>query len=156
MKKQETLKHREVYVYDKDVGFELYNPLSYSFKGYTIDKLYELVEHQKKKLDELEFALEDLKEYLELQGINTLNKTLYELSTGIRKYELSSNPQELTFIQRDKDGYVTSVTRLASKDVFTRDSIKTPPDINKGIYKLVRGEFIKDEEKEAELWRLYG
>jgi hypothetical protein len=156
MKKQETLKHREVYVYDKDVGFELYNPLSYSFKGYTIDKLYELVEHQKKKLDELEFALEDLKEYLELQGINTLNKTLYELSTGIRKYELSSNPQELTFIQRDKDGYVTSVTRLASKDVFTRDSINTPPDINKGIYKLVRGEFIKDEEKEAELWRLYG
>jgi hypothetical protein len=156
MKKQETLKHREVYVYDKDVGFELYNPLSYSFKGYTIDKLYELVEHQKKKLDELEFALEDLKEYLELQGVNTLNKTLYELSTGIRKYELSSNPQELTFIQRDKDGYVTSVTRLASKDVFTRDSINTPPDINKGIYKLVRGEFIKDEEKEAELWRLYG
>jgi len=156
MKKQETLKHREVYVYDKDVGFELYNPLSYSFKGYTIDKLYELVEHQKKKLDELEFALEDLKEYLQLQGLNTQNKTLYELSTGIRKYELSSNPNELTFIQRDKDGYVTSVARLSSKDVFTRDSIKTPLDINKGIYKLVRGEFIKDEEKEAELWRLYG
>lgn len=156
MKKQETLKHREVYVYDKDAGFELYNPLSYAFKGYTIDKLYELAEHQKKKLDELEFALEDLKEYLELQGINTQNKTLYELSNSIRKYELSSNPQELTFIQRDKDGYVTSVARLSSKDIFTRDSINTPPDINKGIHKLVRGEFIKDEEKEAELWRLYG
>ena len=156
MKKQETLKHREVYVYDKDVGFELYNPLSYSFKGYTIDKLYELAEHQKKRLDELEFALEDLKEYLELQGLNTLNKTLYELSANIRKYELTSNPQELTLIQKDKDGYVTSVTTLASKDILTRDSVTPPKDVEKGIYKLTRGEFIKDEEKEAELWRLYG
>ena len=156
MKKQETLKHREVYVYDKDAGFELYNPLSYSFKGYTIDKLYELAEHQKKKLDELEFALEDLKDYLLSQGINTEGKTLYELSTTLRKFEVTSNPQDLTLIQRDGDGYVTSVARLHSKDVLTKDSIKTPPDVNKGIYKITRGEFIKDEEKEAELWRLYG
>jgi len=147
MKKQETLKHREVYVYDKDAGFELYNPLSYSFKGYTIDKLYELAEHQKNKLDELEFALEDLKEYLELQGIK---------STTLRKFEVTSHPQDLTLIQRDGDGYVTSVARLHSKDVLTKDSIKTPPDVSKGIYKITRGEFIKDEEKEAELWRLYG
>jgi hypothetical protein len=59
-------------------------------------------------------------------------------------------------IQRDKDGYVTSVTTLSSKDVFTRDSVNVPPDVLKEVYKLTRGEFIKDEEKEAELWRLYG
>jgi hypothetical protein len=156
MKKHETLKHREVYVYDKDAGFELYNPLSYSFKGYTIDKLYELAEHQKKKLEEFEFALEDLKDYLLSQGINTEGKTLYELSALMRKHQLSSNPHELTLFQRDKDGYITSVARLSSKDVLTRDSINIPKDVQKGIYKLTRGEIIKDEEKEAELWRIYG
>src|SRR6056297_1074250 len=106
MKKHETLQHREVYVYDKDKGFELYNPLSYTFKGYTIDKLYELVQHYKQIVDEYEFALEDLKEYLESQGINTHKKSLYELNARLRQHIVSSGLDEITYLEVNDEGYI--------------------------------------------------
>lgn len=155
MKKQETLKQGEVYVYDKDKGFELYNPLSFTFKGYTIDKLYELLQHYKSIVDEYEFALEDLKEYLELQGIHTHDKSLYELTSRLRHHVVSSNKEELVHLAVDEDGYITKVTRFDSNDVLTRESINIPHDIEKGVYRLIKGQIIKDESKEAELWRVY-
>lgn len=155
MKKHETLQHREVYVYDKEKGFELYNPLSYTFKGYTIDKLYELVQHYKTKIDEYEFALEDLKEYLESQGINTHKKSLYELSSRLRNHIVSLGLDEITHLQVNDEGFIVKATRLTSKDVLTRDSVDIPKDIEKGVYRLINGQIIKDETKEAELWKVY-
>lgn len=155
MKKHETLKQGEVYVYDKDKGFELYNPLSYSFKGYTIDKLYELVQHYKNKVDEYEFALEDLKEYLEGEGINTHKKSLYELTARLRRHIVSSNKGEITYLEVNDEGYIVKATRMRSNDVLTRDSVSIPEDIEKGVYRLINGQIIKDEHKEAELWKVY-
>jgi len=155
MKKHETLQHREVYVYDKDKGFELYNPLSYTFKGYTIDKLYELVQHYKQIVDEYEFALEDLKEYLESQGINTHKKSLYELNSRLRHHIVSSAPEEVTYLEVNDEGYIVKATRMHSNDVLTRDSVDIPKDVEKGVYRLINGQIIKDESKEAELWKVY-
>ena len=155
MKKHETLQHREVYVYDKDKGFELYNPLSYTFKGYTIDKLYELVQHYKQIVDEYEFALEDLKEYLESQGINTHKKSLYELNARLRHHIVSSAPEEVTHLEVNDEGYIVKATRMQSNDVLTRDSVDIPKDVEKGVYRLINGQIIKDESKEAELWKVY-
>lgn len=155
MKKHETLKQGEVYVYDNKKGFELYNPLSYTFKGYTIDKLYELVQHYKTIVDEYEFALEDLKEYLSEQGIDAYKKSLYEITSRLRHHVISSNKEELVHISVDDDGYITNVTRMRSNDVLTRDSVVIPEDVEKGVYRLINGQIIKDESKEAELWRVY-
>ena len=155
MKKHETLQHREVYVYDKDKGFELYNPLSYTFKGYTIDKLYELVQHYKQIVDEYEFALEDLKEYLESQGINTHKKSLYELNARLRHHIVSSGLDEITYLEVNDEGYIVKATRMHSNDVLTRDSVDIPKDVEKGVYRLINGQIIKDESKEAELWKVY-
>ena len=155
MKKHETLQNGEVYVYDKVKGFELYNPLSYTFKGYTIDKLYELVQHYKSIVDEYEFALEDLKDYLESQGINTHKKSLYELSAKIRGHIVNSAPDEITYLESNEEGYIVKATRMRSTDVMTRDSVDIPKDIEKGVYRFINGQIIKDESKEAELWRVY-
>ena len=155
MKKHETLKQGEVYVYDNKKGFELYNPLSYTYKGYTIDKLYELVQHYKTIVDEYEFALDDLKEYLSEQGINTHKKSLYELTSRLRHHVVSSNKDEITHLEVNEEGYIVKATRMHSNDVLTRDSVTIPDDIEKGVYRLINGQIIKDESKEAELWKVY-
>ena len=155
MKKHETLKQGEVYVYDNKKGFELYNPLSYTYKGYTIDKLYELVQHYKTIVDEYEFALDDLKEYLSKQGIDAHKKSLYEIVARLRRHVVSSNKDEITYLEVNEEGYIVKATRMHSNDVLTRDSVVIPEDIEKGVYRLINGQIIKDESKEAELWKVY-
>jgi len=53
------------------------------------------------------------------------------------------------------DGYVVSVQNLTSKSILMRGSINTPQDVEKRVYRLKNGKFIKDEAKEAELWKVY-
>ena len=155
MKQLQKLKDKEVYVYDKDEGFELYNPLSYNHKGYTIDKLYDLYMHKKDEVLELKKELQDLKTYLNKEGADLEGKSLYDLVEVLEMYVLSSQPHELTVIEKDEDGYVVSVQNLTSKSILMRGSINTPQDVEKRVYRLKNGKFIKDEAKEAELWKVY-
>lgn len=155
MKQLQKLKDKEVYVYDKDEGFQLYNPLSYNHKGYTIDKLYDLYMHKKDEVLELKKELQDLKTYLNKEGAVLEGKSLYDLVEVLEMYVLSSQPHELTVIEKDEDGYVVSVQNLTSKSILMRGSINTPQDVEKRVYRLKNGKFIKDEAKEAELWKVY-
>jgi hypothetical protein len=155
VKQLQKLKDKEVYVYDKDEGFQLYNPLSYNHKGYTIDKLYDLYMHKKDEVLELKKELQDLKTYLNKEGAVLEGKSLYDLVEVLEMYVLSSQPHELTVIEKDEDGYVVSVQNLTSKSILMRGSINTPQDVEKRVYRLKNGKFIKDEAKEAELWKVY-
>ena len=155
MSKLQKLKDKEVYVYDKDKGFELYNPLSYNHKGYTIDKLYDLYMYKKEEALALKNTLEEIKQYMIDQGLELTPKPLYNMVDMLSKYVLSSKPEDLMLIDKDDDGYVVSVKKLTSKSVLLRDNINTPKDIEKRVYRIKNGKFIKDEAKEAELWKVY-
>lgn len=155
MKHRETLKHKEVYVYDKNHGFELYNPLSYQHKGYTIDKLHDLMEHYKKKVKELEFAFEEVKHYLIQEDIKIKEDTLYEVVNTLKKGHLTNELNTLSVLERDEDGYIVKHTKFSPYDVFIRGVVDTPTDLESGVYKLIRGKITKDEAKEAKLWKVY-
>jgi len=55
----------------------------------------------------------------------------------------------------NEEGYIVKATRMQSNDVLTRDSVDIPKDVEKGVYRLINGQIIKDESKEAELWKVY-
>jgi hypothetical protein len=111
--------------------------------------------HKKEEALGLKKELEDLKTYLKKEGVELEGKSLYDLVGVLEMFVLSSQPQELTLIEKDEDGYVVSVQNLTSKSILLRDSIKVPKDVEKRVYRLKNGKFIKDEAKEAELWRVY-
>lgn len=154
MKHRETLKHKEVYVYDKNHGFELYNPLSYQYNGYTIDKLFELMQHYKKKSEEYENAFEDVKHYLIKEDIKVDGLGLYELTKKLNSYHLTHEPKNLQAFHIE-DGYIVKHTKFSPYDKFIRGDIEIPNDLEKGVYRLIRGKITKDEAKEAELWKVY-
>lgn len=155
MKHRETLKHKEVYVYDKNHGFQLYNPLSYEYNGYTIDKLYELMEHYKNKVQEYENAFEDVKHFMIEEDIKIGKESLYELTKTLNSYHLTHDVKNLNAFHVDGDGYIVKHTKFSPYDVFIRGVVDTPTDLEKGVYRFKKGQITKDEAKEAELWKVY-
>lgn len=143
------LEDGEVYKYSKSKGFSLYDPFSFTYKGYTIKKLYELNENRKKLLDKIdEYKEKVLLNYNEAYG-DTLFEILDNLTDNHKLYILSSDKVYQAF-EIDREGYIKN----ALEGKFSPVELNLPSDLTKGYYKIKGGKLFRDKRREEELWNL--
>lgn len=141
--KYQKLTHQEIYTYDKDNGFTIYNPLSYKYNGYTIDKLFQTVQHQREKIEALENRLAEIEAWSINEGVHINELTKQNLLTQFDKIYL---------LDMSSEGYVLKVRKLSTQNVLFKEGIHIPQDVETTLYKLNKGGLEKDKEKEERLW----
>lgn len=139
----------EIYKYNKENGFSIFDPFSFTYNGYTIKKLYELNENRKEVLNKLiayETALK--KKYSDAQG-----KSLFDILDNL----LDNNKLHIFDLEKDYNAFDTNThgyIKNALEGKLTPKKVTLPQDLLNGSYKLEKGKIIHDKRREEELWNL--
>lgn len=139
-----TLKHNETYTYDKKKGFDVFDPLDYKYKGYTITSLYKLnkdKEHKLNTINELSNKLSFIKGKDIIEKLNNLLSNEYMIIKQGERYN---------GVKTDQDGYVLTHNEC---NVALKDA-QIPLDVDSGVWKVKEGKLEKDKEREMILWSL--
>ena len=134
------LEDKKIYTYDKKEGFIEYDPQTYEYNGYTIDKLYQLFQTYKSKLEEKEEQIKAITKRVNDKGVNLHDNQLVK-SKSVDWIHL-----------KVKDGVVLRATRIDGDDVVVLPSVLVPTDVESGLYELNNGEIRKNTHKEEEVW----
>jgi len=140
------LKDGEIYIYHKDGGFEPYDVTEYNYKGYTLDKLYQLNLDRKKIVSKLKNYRDKLLKYSPHLSGDTLYDVIDMLIDNEKLKIVNLNDRYYVF--DIKDGYIEKVAYGSNLGKYT-----LPDDVENGLYYFDdKNNIVRDEYKEEEEW----